>query len=258
MTVTIVGRRQDIAKRTGRKVQIPQVYKARQYAGSVEAIWTDLDHGTKDYIDPDGPRVVQYAKNAYNYLHVHGGDLDRDVRLMFSEVEWKVLADFPRALFKTNGVRIATSADGAAYNLLNNLPEDVVPVERLIEKAGKDIGECTDFLEASPETLLSPRDIWTRLLREFDGLYDFERRTLELEGQGPTVIVNTGLPNAYAVFNLINEYSQAAAGKSDRIWHIDLVDGGMLKLAARAGRAVTWHLSLEDLVLIALDIENQG
>ena len=114
MTVTVPGRRQEIAKRTGRKVQIPQVYKARQLAGRVKAIWTDLDHDTKDYFDPDGPRVVQHAKNAYNYLHVHGGDLLRDVRLMFAEVEWKVLADFPRALFKTNGVRIATSAERAA------------------------------------------------------------------------------------------------------------------------------------------------
>ena len=32
----------------------------------------------------------------------------------------------------------------------------------------------------------------------------------------------------------------------------------MLKLAALARRAVTWHLGSEDLVLIAIDIENQG
>ena len=140
MTVTVPGRRQEIAKRTGRKVQIPQVYKARKLAGRVDAIWTDLDHGTKDYFDPDGSQVVQHAKNAYNYLHAHGGDLFRDVRSMFFEVEWKVLADFFRALFKTNGIRVATSAERAAYNLLNNLPEDVVPVEHLKEKAGKNIG----------------------------------------------------------------------------------------------------------------------
>ena len=64
MMVTVPGRRQEIAKRTGRKVQIPQVYKARELAGRVDAIWTDLDHGTNDHFDPDGPRVVQYAKNA--------------------------------------------------------------------------------------------------------------------------------------------------------------------------------------------------
>ena len=103
---------------------------------------------------------------------------------------------------------------------MNNLPEDVVPVERLKEKARKENGECTDLLEAGSETLLTPRDIWTRLLRELDGLYDFERRILELEGRGPTAIVTTGLPNACAVFKLINEYSQAAAGSSGRIRHI--------------------------------------
>ena len=81
---------------------------------------------------------------------------------------------------------------------------------------------------------------------------------MELEGRGRTAIVTTGLPNAYAVFKLINECSQAAAGRSGRIRHIELADGNMLKLAALARRAVTLHLGFEDLVLIALDIENQG
>ena len=239
MKVMVPGRRQEIAKRTGRKVQIPQVYKARQFDGRVDTIWTELDHGTKDYFDFDGPRIVQHAKNAYNYLHAHGGDLLRDVRSMFAEVEWKVSADFPGALFKTNGICIAISAERASYNLLNNLREDIVPVERLKEKAGKDIGERTDCLEAGPETLLTPRDFWTRLLCELDGLYDFEQKILELDGRGPTAIVTTGLPNACAVFKLINEYSQAATGRSGRIRHIELAHGGMLKLAALARRAVT-------------------
>ena len=38
MTVTVPGRRQEIAKRTCRKVQIPLVYKARQLVGRVNAI----------------------------------------------------------------------------------------------------------------------------------------------------------------------------------------------------------------------------
>ena len=70
--------------------------------------------------------------------------------------------------------------------------------------------------------------------------------------------MTTGLPNACAIFKLINEYSQAAAGRSGRIRHIELADGGLLKLAALALRAVTWHLRFEDLVFIAPDIENQG
>ena len=51
---------------------------------------------------------------------------------------------------------------------------------------------------------------------------------------------------------------QAAAGRSGRIRHIELADGGILKRASFARRAVTSHLGLEDLLLIALDIENQG
>ena len=70
--------------------------------------------------------------------------------------------------------------------------------------------------------------------------------------------MTTGLPNACAVFKLITEYSQAATGRSGRIRHIELADGGILKLAGLALRAVTWHLGFEDMVLIALDIENQG
>ena len=195
--------------------------------------------------------------NAYNYLHTHGGEMLRYVRSMFAEVEWKVFADFPGALLKTTGICIATSAERAAYNLLNYLPEDVVPVERLKEKAGKDNGECSDFLEAGPKTLLIQRDIWTRRLRELDGLYHFERRILELEGRQPTAIVTTQLPNACAVIKLINEYSQAAFGRSGRIRQIELADGGILKLAVIARREVTWHLGFENLVFIALDIENQ-
>ena len=114
LTVTVPGRRQEIAKRTGRKVQHPQVFKARQIAGRVDSIWTDLEHGTKDYFHPDGPRVEKNAKNAYYYLQVHGGDLLRDVRSMVAEVQWKVLADFAGTLFKTNGIRISTLAERAA------------------------------------------------------------------------------------------------------------------------------------------------
>ena len=81
---------------------------------------------------------------------------------------------------------------------------------------------------------------------------------MELEGRWPTANVTSGLPNACVVFKLINEYSHAAAGRTGRIRLIEIADGDMLKLAALACRAVTWNLGLDDLVLIALDIENQG
>lgn len=81
-----------------------------------------------------------------------------------------------------------------------NVPGDVVFFERLIEKARKDIGENIDFLESFTVTLFTPLDIWTRHLRELDGLDDFDRRLLELDGRGPTEIVTAGLPNACTIY----------------------------------------------------------
>ena len=139
-----------------------------------------------------------------------------------------------------------------------NLPEDVIIPDRLREKASKDIGESTVFLEGPAENQLTPRDIWTRLLRELDGLEGFDQAILQLDGRKPTAIISSGLPNACAVFKLMNEYSNSAAGSTGFIRHIELADGGTLKLASFARRVCTWHFGYEDLVLIALDPENQG
>ena len=59
-----------------------------------------------------------------------------------------------------------------------NLPEDVIIPDRLREKASKDIGESTVFLEGPAENQLIPRNIWTRLLRELDGLEGFDQAIL--------------------------------------------------------------------------------
>lgn len=49
-------------------------------------------------------------------------------------------------------------------------PEDFVYVELLKDKELKNIGECAGFLEKGSDTLFTPRDIWTRLLRELANL----------------------------------------------------------------------------------------
>ena len=255
MTVAVPGRGQEIAKRTGQKAKMPVVLKARHLAGRVDAIWKDLDQGAKEFVAPYGARIIQHAKNAYNYLHVHCGKLLRDVRSMLAEVQWKVLADIPRALWKTNGNRIVSTAEQAAFNLMANLPENVIVPDLLMEKASKDIGESTVFIEGSAENQLTPLDIWTRLLRELDGLEGFYQTILELDGRKPTAIISSGLPNACAVLKLMNDYSTSAAGSTGFIRHIELADGGTLKLAFLARRVCTWHFGYEDLVLIALGPE---
>ena len=177
---------------------------------------------------------------------------------MLAEIQWKVLADFPRALWQTNGIRIASPAEQAAFNFIANLPEDVILPDRLREKTSKDIGESTVFLESHAENQLTMRDIWTRLLRELDCLEGSDQVILELDGRKFTAIISSGLPNACAVFKFINEYSNSEAGSTGFIRHIELADCTTLKLASLARIACTWHFLYEDLVLIALDPENQG
>ena len=87
MTVAVPGRRQEIAKQTVQKAKAQNMFKAQQLAGRVDAIWKDLDHRAKKFFDPDGAGIIQHAKNAYNYLHVHGGKLFCDVRSMLAEVQ---------------------------------------------------------------------------------------------------------------------------------------------------------------------------
>ena len=76
-------------------------------------------------------------------------------------------------------------------------------------------------------------------MHELYGLDDFERRLFELKGRGPTAIVSSGLPNACAIYKLMNKYAQGATKLSGRIYLIELVDGEMLKLAALVHDAVS-------------------
>ena len=138
------------------------------------------------------------------------------------------------------------------------LPKNVMSIERLLEKARKEIGESTEWLEDSDDNRLTPRDIWARMLRGLSGLDDYKRRLLELEGRGPTAIVTSGLPNANAIHKLFTAYAIGSTGIGSTNHLMQLADGGTLKLASLARKLVTWHFGIEDLVLVALDIEFSG
>ena len=94
MTVAVPGRRQDIAKLTGRKVR-PEVFRERLLANRVQAIWNFLDQGTKEYLDPESTFVNRHPLNAFLYLQSHGGNLLRDVHSLFAEVKWETARRLP-------------------------------------------------------------------------------------------------------------------------------------------------------------------
>ena len=257
-TVAIPGRRDAMREKDkhGHLVKSPvRVFKASQLSGRVDAIWTDLDHGIFElFVEAFAP-----IKTRWDAIHGHLMKIDAArTRRFLSEIQWKLFANFPRNLWKCYGLRLANPEEKAAYNLMAHLPRDVVPIKRLTDKARKEIGESADYLDASDENTLLPRDIWSRLIRELDGLEDFEHRLLALEGRSVTAIVCSGLPNACAVYKLLNEYAKEAAGEAGEMHSIELSNGGTLLLARLAQDVVSWHFGVEELVTEALDLDSIG
>ena len=150
---------------------------------------------------------------------------------------------------------MATSDERATFNFLASLPRELVSKEKLREKARKEIGESTEWLESYGHNYLQPRDIWMRLIRDLDGLDDFDRRIVALEGRERTAIICQRLPNACAVYKLMRDYSEEACGWMANLSRIELADDGTLKLAILARGLMSWHFGLEDLVVEAFDMD---
>ena len=255
MTVAVPGRRDDLLRETKVKPKAV-IFKAKQLSAAVDAIWTDLRHGALDYLNPDTEEIYNRWKLIQAYLAKVAGAGPR-LREFMSEVPWKLIVDWSWCLFKCYGPRFGTALERASYNYMAHFPEELVPHEKLKEKARKDIGETTEYLEGPEGNQLTPRDIWIRLTRELDKLDGFEQSLLILEGCAPTAIVTRGLPNACAIFKLMDEYAKRASGYAGKIRHIELADGGTLKLSMLARDLISWHFGIEELLIVALDLDSR-
>ena len=174
-------------------------------------------------------------------------------------VAWRLVAVFDGDLLKTYGPRLATPEERAAFNLMAHVDPDLMPPSRLKEKASKIIGETAEWLDASDDNRVTVNSIWkARLLRELDGLQGLDSSLLRIEGDEPTAIEAHNLPNACAIFDLINDYSRRATGRVGRIDFIELTSRGQLCLSALARDFSNWHLGIKDLAAWALDIDREG
>ena len=144
------------------------------------------------------------------------------------------------------------------YNLMATLPQDIMPRERLREKARKDIGGSTEFLEASDDNRVEPQDIWRRMMRDLKGLGGLDANVRQLEGHKRTAIVAKGLPNACAILKKLDEYAFGATRHRVDRNLIELSDADTLRLARFAHDMVSWHLGLEEMIVAALDMANKG
>ena len=68
-------------------------------------------------------------------------------------------------------------------------------------------------------------------MRNLDGLAGFDESIVTMRGFDPGTIVAQGLPNACAIFEMINTYSVRAAGMRSMINLITLDNKGQLQFA---------------------------
>ena len=117
------------------------------------------------------------------------------------------------------------------YNLMATLPQDIMPRARLREKARKDIGGSTEFLEEFDDNRLKPQDIWRRMMRDLKSLGGLDANLRQLEGHKRTAIVARGLPNACAIPKMLDEYALKATRHHMDRDQIELSDEGTLRVA---------------------------
>ena len=146
----------------------------------------------------------------------------------------------------------------AKYNLIATLPQDIMPLERLREKAKKDIEGLTEILEASADNRLEPQDIWKRMMRDFMGLRKLDSNLRQLEGHKRTAIVESGLPNACAILKMLDKYVIGATRHNMEKNLLELSNAGALRVAKFAHDMVSWHFEIEEVIVAALDRTNKG
>ena len=248
--VAVPGRREKLWKEKKIKLKI-SVFHAANLSAALAGIYTDVQPTGQDYFENAAGAVKRRWSDAYAFLKKV--DYARTQAFM-AEVQWRVVVHFHERIWKTFGIRLAEPNERATFNFLATFPRELVPYDRLYEKARKDIGETAQFLEDCAENRLVPRDIWMRIVSELDGLDGFNRSLIALEGRERTAIVASGLSNAFAIFKLLDEFGVRSTRWNASICHVDFADGGTLKLAKMAYEVLSWHFGLEDLVVVALDM----
>ena len=245
-TVAVPG-----CKRKGK----PMPFKTADLKGKVLNLWMDVQQCAREFLNPGTPTLVGRWNDVYGYLTKINF---QETQLFLAEVQWKIIVKFNPMLWKCLGTRWASPTERAMYNFMATLPQDIMPLERLREKARKDIGESTEFLEGPGDNRLEPGDIWRRMMKELDGLAGINEALHQLEGHRRTAIVASGLPNACAILRLMNDYALAAMGRRSDLRLLELADGGTLRLTRFARNMVSWHFGVEELVVAALDMGNKG
>ena len=114
----------------------PEPFNTSILQKCVTAIYTDLQQCAREFLNPAVPKIIDRFNDVYTHLCKIS---HQQTQLFLSEVQWKLVVTFNPMLWKILGMRWASPTERATYNLMATLPQDIMPLERLEEKARKDI-----------------------------------------------------------------------------------------------------------------------
>ena len=128
-TIAVPGRKRD--KRPG-------PLKTSNLQGRVIAIWTNLQQCGRDIFNPAILKIINRFNDVYtDFCKI----IHQQTHLFLAEVQGKLVVTFNPMLLQSLNLRWASLTERAMYNLMVTLPQDIMPQERLREKARKDIGK---------------------------------------------------------------------------------------------------------------------
>ena len=104
----------------------------------------------------------------------------------------------------------------------------------------------------------SRQDIWARLRLGLPVPEELNSKLLVLRGNDPTVLVVRECAHVMFIFRLFDLYSAGAVNISGTIERLKLSDAGLIDLSVLARACGSWHVGIEQLAVLALDLELKG
>jgi hypothetical protein len=195
--------------------------------------------------------------NAWIFKFASNSGIGASVASLARTTKWKLIAKWPRWLFRAYGPRFATPEERATANFVRSLKQDILDFKRVEQRIRESIGKSSKWLDDSRDHLLSPQDIWNRIRIDLNISDDLNLKILVIRGTDPSVIIAEGLSNAILVFRLINEYCIQLNQQRGHILKIELADAGLLDISVTSRECGSWHLGPQAFAIAALDLETK-
>ena len=124
-----------------------------------------------------------------------------------------------------------------------------------LEKKARNIGKTAEWLDKTDDNLLTPQDIWDRIRPGLRVNEEIDSKLLVLRGTNPTVLIAEGCANALFVYLLLNLYATAVVWMGGYIVRRNFANAGLFDLSTFARICGPWHVGVEQLALLAFDLE---